>query len=284
MKLFGSSMRDSEEEYTLSVGQFAKLCGTTRDTLRHYYESGIIIPKVNPENGYHYYSAAQISSFYFITTMRQAGCSIKEISDLIHNSSKEGIKRLTNAKILDMQRELFLINKRISALHMGMWILETFDSHTQGLPFVQEIPSISIIKTPISDKAKAHHTADIAKDISVHLSKTTADGSLSSFPSGVTISYEDLLKKNYTYNNVVSFSLLPADPSSGYMTLPTRKALCCQHESRSQGIEKTYKKMLAYIKKNRLKACSDLYIISLINLYQKDEHTYFKYLFICVDE
>jgi DNA-binding transcriptional MerR regulator/effector-binding domain-containing protein len=284
MKLFGNNMRDSAEEYTLSVGQFAKLCGTTRDTLRHYYESGIIVPKVDPENGYHYYSASQITSFFFITTMRQAGCSIKEISDLIGNSSKDGIKRLTNAKILDMQRELFLINKRISALHMGLWILETFDSHTHDTPFLQDIPSISIIRTPVRDKTGAHHTADIAKDISVHISKTTVDGGLSSFPSGVTISYEDLSNKNYVYNSVVSFSLMPADGNSGAITLPAGKALCCHHESRSQGIEKTYKKMLSYIKKNRLKACSDLYIISLINLYQKDEHTYYKYLFICVEQ
>ncbi len=283
MKLFGNNMRDSAEEYTLSVGQFAKLCGTTRDTLRHYYEQGIIIPRVDPENGYHYYSAAQISSFYFVSTMRQAGCSIKEISDLIHNSSKDGIKRITNAKILDMQRELFLINKRISALHMGLWILETFDSHGQGTPFIQDIPSISVLKTEIKDKSKAHHTADIAKDISVHLSKASADGGPSSFPSGVTISYEDLVNRNYVYNNVVSFSLLPADGSLDSYALPTGRALCCQHESRSQGIEKTYKKMLSYIKKNRLKTCSDLYIISLINLYHKDEHTYFKYLFICVE-
>lgn len=277
-------MRDSAEEYTLSVGQFAKLCGTTRDTLRHYYESGIIMPKVDLENGYHYYSPSQITSFFFISTMRQAGCSIKEISDLLHNSSKDGIKRLANAKILDMQRELFLINKRISALHMGLWILETFDSHSQGSPFIQDIPTISILKTPVADKSKAHHTADIAGDISVHLAKATADGGLSSFPSGVTIAYEDLVKKNYVYNNIISISLLPSDGSASSFTLPACRALCCHHESRSQGIEKTYKKMLSYIKKNRLKACSDLYIISLINLYHKDEHTYFKYLFICVEE
>ncbi len=283
MKLLRNNMRDSAEEYSLSVGQFAKLCGTTRDTLRHYYESGIIVPKVDPENGYHYYSASQITSFFFISTMRQAGCSIKEISDLIHNSSKNGIKQLANEKILDMQRELFLINKKISALHMGLWILETFDSHSQGVPFLQNIPSISITRTPIKNKTGAHRTKDIAPDISVHLAKSSADRGLSSFPSGVTISYEDLAKKNYVYNSIVSLSLLPSE-SSADITMPACKALCCHHESRSQGIDKTYKKMLSYIKKNRLKACSDLFIISLINLYQKDEHTYFKYLFICVEE
>ena len=50
------------QEYSLTVGQFAKLCLTTRDTLRHYYELGILTPWADPSNGYHYYSASQISS------------------------------------------------------------------------------------------------------------------------------------------------------------------------------------------------------------------------------
>ncbi|SFB97307.1 MerR family transcriptional regulator [Butyrivibrio sp. YAB3001] len=281
MNLFGK-IKDSADEYTFSVSQFAKLCGTTRDTLRHYYEEGIIVPKVDPENGYHYYSASQITSFYFISTMRQAGCSIKEINELIHNSTKEGIKKLGNAKILELQNELVIINKKINSLKMGMWILENFDKHAPGVPFLLDIPSISIIRTPVTVKDNAHHTADIAADISRHLAVSAADGSLSSFPSGVTIAYEDLLKKNYVYNNVVSLSLQPSElPNS--ITYPACKALCCHHESRSQDIDKSYKKILSYIKKNDLKVCSDLYIISLINLYQKNEHTYYKYLFICVE-
>ena len=107
-----SDFEDEDIEYTLSVSQFAKLCNTTRDTLRYYYEQKILTPRVDPNNGYHYYSASQISSFFFINTMRKAGCSIKEISTTMHNSSKESISKLVNSKILDMQRELFLINKK----------------------------------------------------------------------------------------------------------------------------------------------------------------------------
>ena len=32
-----SDFEDEDIEYTLSVSQFAKLCNTTRDTLRYYY-------------------------------------------------------------------------------------------------------------------------------------------------------------------------------------------------------------------------------------------------------
>ena len=277
-----NSFQNDEKEYSLTVGQFAKLCGTTRDTLRHYYEQKIITPRVDPDNGYHYYSASQISSFFFITTMRQAGCSIQEIRDTINSSSKEAITKLANSKILDMQRELFLINKKISALHLGMWILNTYEEHGYNKVYVGDIPDISVSKTPIRNSDSAYHTADIAADISEHLFKASGNGALSTFPTGVTIGYENLIKKHYVYNNIVSLSFLPADEMDT-QKLPSNRVVACYHEHNSSDIEKTYAKMVSYIKRNDLTPLSDLYSVSLINLYNKEkQHTYFKYLFICI--
>lgn len=273
----------NELDYSLSVGQFAKLCETTRDTLRYYYEQDILVPRIDPENGYHYYSASQISSFFFITTMRQAGCSIKEIKNIIHNSTKDSLTRMVNSKITDMQRELYLINKKISSLHLAMWILGKYDSDSTGIPMLDQIPEISITQTLISNKGGAFHTADIASDISVHLRHTSGEGALSNFPTGVTISYEDLLDKKYVYNSIVSLSLLPADALQS-KPIPSTRAVICYHGNSEINIEKSYEKITDFIQKNKLKACSDLYSISLFNLYSKEKtHKYFKYLFICVE-
>ena len=271
------------QEYSLTVGQFAKLCLTTRDTLRHYYELGILTPWVDPSNGYHYYSASQISSFFFISTMRQAGCSLAEIGNIIHSLSKEGILRLVNARILDMQRELYSINKKIAALHLGMWILGQFEKKKPGVPFLADIPEMSVTYTAIRKKNSAYHTADIAKDISAHLAKSASDDGLSTFLSGVTIAYEDLLKKRYVYNNVISLSLLPPDGHSAVL-LPTTRAVLCCHDHNAPDIDRTYARMVSHIKKNRLMACSDLFSVSMINLYDNEtNHTYYKYLFVCVE-
>ncbi len=275
-------INESELEYSLSVGQFAKLCETTRDTLRYYYEQNILVPRVDSNNGYHYYSASQISSFFFISTMRQAGCSIKEIKNIINNSTKDSLTKMVNSKILEMQMQLYLINKKISALHLGMWILGKYDSDLSGKPFVDQIPEISVSTTPIKNRSVAFHAADIASDISVHLKKTSGEQSLSAFPTGVTISYNDLLNKNYTYKDIVSLSLLPPDNSASF-SLPSSMAVSCYHDHNSESIDISYNKITQFINKNGLTACSDLYVISLINLYNKEQsHTYFKYLFICV--
>lgn len=276
------NIQNDDTEYSLTVSQFAKLCGTTRDTLRYYYEENIIKPRIDPDNGYHYYSPSQISSFFFISTMRQTGCSIKEIRNIIYNSSKESISELVNTKIQDMQKELYSINKKISALQLGMWILEKYEDHGPDKPYMDNIPKISFSTTKIDNKLDAHHAADIAHDISIHMSRVKIDDNLSTFPSGVTIDYKDLLKKNYVYNSIISLSFLPSDNVASF-PLPSTKTVSCYHDHNLPGIEKTYQKMVSYIKKNRLEACSDLFSISLINLYNKEEaHSYFKYLFICV--
>ena len=79
--------------------------------------------------------------------------------------------------------------------------------------------------------------------------------------------------------------------ADGYILYHLRKsstgsmAVICYHDHNCSGIENTYKKIVSIMKKNHLKPCSDLYIISLINLYDRQaRHRYFKYLFICVEE
>lgn len=64
-------------------GAFARMCQTTRDTLRYYEKQGILVPKKSEKNGYHYYSYAQISSYYFISTFRGLGCSVEDIKEYL---------------------------------------------------------------------------------------------------------------------------------------------------------------------------------------------------------
>ena len=40
-----------KDEYCITAGEFAKICQTTRDTLRYYERQGILVPKKNPVNG-----------------------------------------------------------------------------------------------------------------------------------------------------------------------------------------------------------------------------------------
>ena len=63
----------------LTSGAFAALCGTTKETLRHYKDIGLLPPAHQGENGYFYYDLAQFYDFYAISIFRQTGTPLEEV-------------------------------------------------------------------------------------------------------------------------------------------------------------------------------------------------------------
>lgn len=275
--------RKNNSEYNLSVGQFAKLCNTTRDTLRHYYEIGILLPRIDENNSYHYYASSQISSFYFITSMQKAGCSLKEISDLIHDSTKGKIQSVVHEKIDEMKAELKNIQQKINTLNTSLWLLDSFEDNKNKPPHLETLENVSLFISPVTSQGKATQTSEIATDLTHHLVRVKKTADVSSFPMGVTISADNLMKGVYSYNNIISFSQKDADNVNTF-ALPSNKVVLCCHDHTKNDISDTYREIVSFIEREKLVICSDLHIISLINIYEVEEkHTYFKYLFICVE-
>lgn len=63
----------------MTSGAFAALCGTTKETLRHYKDVGLLLPARQGENGYLYYDVEQFYDYYAISIFRQTGTSLEEI-------------------------------------------------------------------------------------------------------------------------------------------------------------------------------------------------------------
>ena len=63
----------------LTSGAFAALCGTTKETLRHYKDICLLSPAHQGDNGYFYYDVEQFYDFYAISIFRQTGTPLEEI-------------------------------------------------------------------------------------------------------------------------------------------------------------------------------------------------------------
>ena len=63
----------------LTSGAFAVLCGTTKETLRHYKDIGLLLPVHQGDNGYFYYDVEQFYDFYAISIFRQTGTPLEEV-------------------------------------------------------------------------------------------------------------------------------------------------------------------------------------------------------------
>ena len=64
----------------MTSGAFAALCGTTKETLRHYKDIGLLSPARQGDNGYFYYDAEQFYDFFAISIFRRTGTP----PDLVH--------------------------------------------------------------------------------------------------------------------------------------------------------------------------------------------------------
>lgn len=100
-------------ESKLSIGAFAKLAGTTTETLRHYDKMGLLKPAlVDEETNYRYYVLAQAERLFAILEFRQLGMTLEEIKDYFEG----GADRTIEDSIALLEKQAALLEDRIRDL------------------------------------------------------------------------------------------------------------------------------------------------------------------------
>ena len=106
-----------KQEY-LSAGRFAALVGTTKETLFHYDEIGLFVPKRRGTNGYRYYAMDQIETFDVIGMLRELGMPLAEIRNYLEQRSPEKFGAL-------LEQEEKVVREKMQRLReMQRWIGE----------------------------------------------------------------------------------------------------------------------------------------------------------------
>ena len=110
----------------LTSGDFAALCGATKETLRHYKDLGLLIPAHRGENGYFYYDAEQFYDYYAIAIFRQTGTPLEDIRRCLRGQDAAGtLERLREQRVrLEAERRKleqmeFVLSGMIGGLELG---------------------------------------------------------------------------------------------------------------------------------------------------------------------
>lgn len=281
-------------EYCITAGEFAKMCQTTRDTLRYYERQGILVPKKNPVNGYHYYSYAQISSYYFIRTFRSLDCSVGDIKDYLLGGEEVRFDEFVDFqydKLREMRKEL---DRKIHTIAGTKKILNQIRIADVGHPMfkTQEHP-LYLMLTKV-ESSPATSSGEIEKDIRRHLNRCE-DPDVQAFPMGASIGKEQFMRGEYSYKNVFSFAEIKdseqknariekcetVDQQQEFLTeIKPGKYLVTVSRESDGDISETYEKMKELLKKEKQELCSDIYILSIVNVIDpNEERKYLKYIF-----
>ncbi|MGH2473957.1 MAG: MerR family transcriptional regulator [Candidatus Limnocylindrales bacterium] len=69
---------------TYTIGEVAVRTGFATSALRYYEGIGLVEPVTRTEAGYRLYDEGTLSRLAFIARAKQLGCSLEEITDLVH--------------------------------------------------------------------------------------------------------------------------------------------------------------------------------------------------------
>lgn len=102
----------------MKSGEFAKLCNTTKNTLIHYDELGLLHPSSVGGNGYRDYSYADRARFIAITTFADAGFSLRQIQRLLADGDSAELAEVAQdneialqSKIEELERSAVLLKE-----------------------------------------------------------------------------------------------------------------------------------------------------------------------------
>ncbi|MGF1726587.1 Zn(2+)-responsive transcriptional regulator [Photobacterium nomapromontoriensis] len=94
------------------IGQLAKRCEVSSDTLRFYEKNGLLVPSGRSDSGYRLYSDDDLSRIRFILRAKAVGLSLDEIRELLDirleasQHSCAEVKAITQAKLDDVDRKM----------------------------------------------------------------------------------------------------------------------------------------------------------------------------------
>lgn len=111
-----------------STGEIAKLCNTTIRSVQYYDSCGILIPTEISEGGRRLYSDKDVHKLKVICFLREIGCSIDSIHQMISNDSNDTIR------FLIYQHQLLLKEK----IDKDLGKLETLNELASNMDYIQD--------------------------------------------------------------------------------------------------------------------------------------------------
>jgi len=119
LDLYRCEMKEAERVY--KIGLFSRINQVTVKTLRHYDEIGLLKPDyIDEENGYRYYTSAQMPILHQILALREIGFTLEEIREVQSGTSERNLlMRKKSELVRRIAEETMKLSKVESYLSKG---------------------------------------------------------------------------------------------------------------------------------------------------------------------
>lgn len=252
----------------LTSGEFAELCNTTKVTLRHYKDIGILTPKYEGANGYFYYDAEQFYDYYAIAIFKKTGTPLSTIHTFVNHQNVPSIlKILKNQQIqLTEQRKKldemeFIVKNSIENMIIGL-----SGKLNQLIPQIMYFEKEHLLAIP-------HDEFEIAKEDTTDEDKIL----ISIIRKYKTLCQHCKVQTDYQLGAIIPFNKISLGKSGishiytkvntvylypHYREKSSGNYLCLLHKGDFDST-RAYQKLILYIQENNIKVISDVYAYDL---------------------
>ena len=102
----------SQPQGHFTTGEFARLCGVF-----HYDEMGVFSPSGRGENGYRYYSLAQLEVFNVIATLKELGMPLADIKAYLDRRSPRELVALLEGEEAQLDEKIRALRQMRGLIH-----------------------------------------------------------------------------------------------------------------------------------------------------------------------
>lgn len=261
-----------EKQY-FTTGEFAKLCGISKQTLIFYDKVGIFSPEYKDKNNYRYYSVYQYDTLDILQSLREIGMSLEEIKEYIKNRSpqlcvemlKEEEKKI-KAKIKKLKKISSKIQNRINTTVEGVSKMDNEEIYMSN-----RCEEYLVLSSDLSSINDGNFMMELIDFTNYCKSKNLYQG----YELGAIVSNENI--KNGDYLSISSF-YLKIDKKIKDKKLyikPKGMYACIKHIGRYEDSYKSYEKLKKYIYDNNYKIIGNSYEESILDFFcESNEENY----------
>ena len=236
-------------KYEISIGELSSMHNIPIATLRYYERIGIFLPcRVNPANGYRYYSPEQFEKLNTINYLKYLGLSLKSIKNHLDSGDEEDLLTLLRdqqeVNLKEIHRMSLIkerFDKRIKEIETALQIKEV------GQVFIERLPSRKIlcIKKTITNRTELEVSL---KDLE---NKSFKSSSIFIGMVGLTVSPKSLENEVFwEYNAIFILPEEDVENNPFAKVIEEGEYACIYYREVFGKSQKYYYQLMEYIKKN----------------------------------
>ena len=249
------------------IGMFAAMNHVTVKTLRFYEEQGLLMPAlIHPENGYRYYTLAQMAVLHQITALKLEGFTLEEIARINSGADEEAVllkkKSELMAKIADLTRQIAVVDGYLSKKKTGL----------SAPVLIKTIPEATVAFMRI--RLESYECLfDRMPEMGALMEKAGCECALPEY------CFTNYLEPGYKDGDIpveICESVVEAKKETGalrFRTLPKIQAACVFHKGSYRTFSESYETVLRYIEENGYVIAGEIRESYLDGVWNKDDES-----------